>query len=483
MGKHEVVDTEPTGFLEQSIKERIAAEVKELKAYAESFGVDRIKDGSWFLEFIGTMLKTYSETILKNGGVSYFYNKYPGLPREQIANKLIEIAEKYAAISGGVTALGATSATLGTAGVGIAGAVGAVGVDILFTTRLQLRLIYDLSVLYGYPIDPNDPEDLLRAFSIAYGVTVASAGSQAITKFGPEVVRHQLRSILWGNTKAIQSVARKVIGPRLGAKITNQALMKGLVPGVSIVISTSWNYVATKKLAEIARHELRAQARIRDTVQKTAQALKGHLDFAPLVFECICAVATCDGSFNCHEEEIFNTVVKYLDLPKEILSQHEEHFDVSPDTIEKKLLLVSDATLKNAIANCLLLVAASDGLVKPEEEELLSRLFNVLGESFDRDALQEKADYFKRPKSFMDTAGSAISSTAEKTKEAISNIGGGIKSLFGRKCMEPALPIPPECITVFDPIAEIRRLSELHTMGILTDDEFKIKKIDLLARI
>ena len=476
-------DTEE--FTDQSIRERIAAEAKELKAYAEAFGIQRLKDGSWFLEFIGVMLKSYSENILKNGGIEFFRKKYPGLPKDQIATKVIETAEKYAALSGGVTALGATTATLGTAGVGFAGAVGSVGVDILFTTRLQLRLVYDLSVLYGYPLDADDPEDLMRAFSIAYGVAVASAGSQVIMKAGPEVIRHQLRNLLWGNTKAIQSAAKKIIGPKLGEKITNRALMKGLVPGVSIVVSSGWNYVATKRIAAIAQHELRTQARIRDAVRELAEVLKSRMEYAPLVLESVVAVATAEGDFSPHEGELFKTVVNYLELPLETLRKAEEQVDVSTETIVNKLRAVTDESFKRGLVECLVVVAAADGEVHRDEELLLFRIFTAAGLDFDKEALYSSAKSFKRPLIFMDSAGEAIGATAEKVKASMANIGSGMRAFFTKATpeAEETMAAEPVAAKGFDPITEIKKLAELHSSGILTSEEFDAKKRELLARI
>jgi hypothetical protein len=42
--------------------------------------------------------------------------------------------------------------------------------EVLYTVRLQLRLAYDLHLVYGMPLDANDSEELTRLFGAVYGV-------------------------------------------------------------------------------------------------------------------------------------------------------------------------------------------------------------------------------------------------------------------------------------------------------------------------
>src|SRR6266508_4782566 len=103
----------------QDMFNQIRTEIEDLKAIAAAFGVERIRDGSWFNEFIRAMLATYAERIIAGGGIEFFRAKYPGLTRDQIAEKLCDRATRYAALAGGAsgaTASAAFAATIGTAG-------------------------------------------------------------------------------------------------------------------------------------------------------------------------------------------------------------------------------------------------------------------------------------------------------------------------------------------------------------------------------
>ena len=147
------------GYEPEAIKAAILAELAELadlKETVNSFGFQAIKDGSWFAKFIQSCLSSYDRRVMQQGGAAYLRAKYPGLPTDAIAGKLCELAETYAAVAGGVSGAAASAAVL-TAGMAIPAAISGVMAEVLYTVRLQLRLAYDLHLVYGVPLDANDP--------------------------------------------------------------------------------------------------------------------------------------------------------------------------------------------------------------------------------------------------------------------------------------------------------------------------------------
>ena len=136
----------------------------------------------------------------------------------------------------------------------------AVMAEVLYTIRLQLRLVYDLHLLYGIPLDSSDPEDLLGLFAVVYGVKLAEVGGIGTKALGPEVMRAQLYRMIHGNTKAIQAAVRQVLGPRIARNITQKGILKAAVPVVGVAISAGWNYTATRLMASRVRQELRIKA-------------------------------------------------------------------------------------------------------------------------------------------------------------------------------------------------------------------------------
>ena len=49
-------------------------------------------------------------------------------------------------------------------------AVVTVMIDVAFITRLQLRLAYDVAVLYRIPIDLSDPDDMWKLIRVAFTI-------------------------------------------------------------------------------------------------------------------------------------------------------------------------------------------------------------------------------------------------------------------------------------------------------------------------
>ncbi len=462
---------------DKSIKNQIKTEFEDLKKMAVAFGPARLKDGTWFNEFVHAMLSSYAEKIIKDGGVEYFRKKYPGLTQDAIAEKLCTLAMRYAAIAGGVT--GATSSTGVLGGLTIPVVIAAIGGEILYTTRLQVRLIYDLATVYGDPIDLNDPEQLYRAFTLAYGVSAVAANAGAVaTVAGTEVVRAQTFRFITGKTKIIQETAKKILGPKIGIMITRNAILKVAVPVAGVAISSGWNYVSTKNMAEIGRQEFKLEARARQLAVDLCNESEFNPGDLPIVVQAVQAIINIDGSIDPRELKVYQAIVKCLNVPVEALQEIEARVEINPNTVEKQLLAIENAKLRKALAELLKLATAASGTIAPTELDLLNRFLPALNEKLNLDELQTLASSFKRKeqKSF---------------KEQASNLGNKIHGLFGKK---PSL-VSSEPDTVSSGIAAslptgtslsqtelLDRLNLLNAEGLLTDDELEIKKQELSAR-
>ena len=99
----------------QAPSEWVKDRLEDAKQLAQTLPWDQIKDGTWFQRLLTTSLGTYAREV----NADFFRRKYPGVATDVIVERQIELAQKYAAISGGMTA-GAYSAAvagfLGTAG-------------------------------------------------------------------------------------------------------------------------------------------------------------------------------------------------------------------------------------------------------------------------------------------------------------------------------------------------------------------------------
>jgi hypothetical protein len=167
-------------------------ELNQAKEFAKSTSFEDIKSGEWFAKLLHVALKKYREKV----NAAYFQEKYPGLPPDAIVDRRIDLAQKYAALEGGSTAAAYTAAVAATIGshggaspLTIPAALTAFAIDLGYTSLLQLRLAYDISVIYGKPLDYDDPEDLYDLLVLAFGIKAGEAFSQSLQKLSPEAVR------------------------------------------------------------------------------------------------------------------------------------------------------------------------------------------------------------------------------------------------------------------------------------------------------
>lgn len=65
------------GFNSEEIRAGILAEINDLKATAQAFGWQAIKNGNWFNQFLMACLSGYHERVIQQGSEAYLRGKYP----------------------------------------------------------------------------------------------------------------------------------------------------------------------------------------------------------------------------------------------------------------------------------------------------------------------------------------------------------------------------------------------------------------------
>jgi uncharacterized tellurite resistance protein B-like protein len=472
-----VVDSSVNINEDKSIQSQIKTELEDLKKTAAAFGPTRLMDGTWFNEFVHVMLSSYSEKIIKEGGVEFFHKKYPGLTQDAIADKLCTLAMNYAAIAGGVTGLTASTGVLGGATIPLI--IASIGGEILYTARLQVRLMYDLATVYGDPIDINDPDQLYRAFMLAYGVSAVSANVGTIASAaGPEIVRAQAYRIITGRTPVIKEAAKKILGPRIGMLITRNAILKVAVPVAGVAISSGWNYTSTKNMAEIGRQELKLEARTQQAAVDLCKDARLSSKDLPIIVQAVQALINIDGSIDPCELKVYHAIVNCLDVPKETLQEIESRVEINADIVEKQLRAIKTVKLRKVLSDLLKLSAAASGIIAPPELELLNRFLPALDEKVDVDELNAQASRYKRKEQ-------------KSLKEQAGIIGHKVSGLFSKKTSqaipesEPTSKVIAATSNIGESLGQaelVERLDLLHAEGLLTDEELEIKKQELSAR-
>ncbi|MFZ5479179.1 MAG: hypothetical protein ACOZNI_20615 [Myxococcota bacterium] len=367
---------------------------------ASAVGSSRKQAGSWFVAFTQSVVRDYAEEVLELGGARNWRERWPGLSEEEIADRIVRQAVRQSALAGAATGVTSTAAYVASFGApfGLAAlpaAVSTLGAEILYTTRVQLRLVYDLATLYGYPIDPADPEDLYRAFALANGVKVSVGDLDEEQAFSLDAVRAHLRALLEKRAGEQTRLALNVLGPQIGRQIVMRALVRAGVPFVGVGASAAWNLYSTANIGAVARQELRALAQLRSAAVEMGQAIGGDPATLAVAVEAATCVATADGRFGMREREIVDTVVRAV-KEESARPRGLEDARLDPEDVRERLARVPDARSREAVAACVGLVAACDGQVSYAETGLLTSFCEALGQPFELDALKAKALDFRR---------------------------------------------------------------------------------------
>ncbi len=232
------------------------AEYETLHRQFRQMSKEERLSGGWLVPLIRAVLKGRAAKI----DADYIRCNYPGVGATNQAKKAIQLASRQASIAGGISAAAVTALELsipGSGGLDAAIAIPAIGgsilADIALTTGIQLRSTYDLSVIHDAPLSVDDAEDCLFIFAASLGVQIAEKLGDFAKAVGPKLIAYNVRKLLRSGLRgALVNVLRKIGGTQLAKKLTERAMMRLLVPGISIPISASANYFFTRSFLKRA---------------------------------------------------------------------------------------------------------------------------------------------------------------------------------------------------------------------------------------
>ncbi len=239
--------------------------LEKIKTFLRNLLPEDFNNGAWFEKLLSFALYNYQNKVT----AEYFQKEYPGLPPDAIVDLRINLAKNYSALSGFMTSAaytGAVAATIGTAGgaspAAIPAAITTLVADLGFTSLLQLRLAYDISVLYGHPLDYEDPQDLTDLIHLAFGVEAGETLNKGLQRLAPEFARVFIKKTLTGSS--LQSL--KAL-PVVGKYLLQRNIIKAAIPVVGIPLSTGLNFFTTSHIGKRARTIFRRRAAIEETVR------------------------------------------------------------------------------------------------------------------------------------------------------------------------------------------------------------------------
>lgn len=238
----------------------VEQEQAEIKDFVKGLSADDIKSGNWFTKLAAHAMNSYTEKV----DWQYFQDRYAGVPADAIVDQRIKMAARYAALEGGLSAGAYTAtvaATIGSLGgaspATVPVAVATMMVDVAFLTQLQLRLAYDVSVLYRVPLDVHDPEDLWKLIRVAFTIKSGEAAREGVAKAVPVLVRPLVKRFYSGSVLT----AGKTL-PVVGKHLLQRNVIKIGIPLVGVPLAVLLNRYTTLLAGRHARAVFRNEARV-----------------------------------------------------------------------------------------------------------------------------------------------------------------------------------------------------------------------------
>ncbi|MGV9427246.1 hypothetical protein ACWDO7_23530 [Streptomyces sp. NPDC003656] len=250
-------DTDTDEVADRKVVEQEQADIKD---FVKGLSADDIKSGNWFTKLAAHAMNSYTEKV----NWQYFQDRYAGVPADAIVDQRIKMAARYAALEGGLSAGAYTAtvaATIGSLGgaspATVPAAVATMMVDVAFISQLQLRLAYDISVLYRVPVDVHDPDDLWKLIRVALTIKSGETANKTVSKAIPALVRPVVKRFYSNSTLA----AGKAL-PVVGKHLLQRNVIKIGIPLVGVPLAVLLNRYTTLLAGRHARAVFRNEARI-----------------------------------------------------------------------------------------------------------------------------------------------------------------------------------------------------------------------------
>lgn len=400
---------------EQKIKARVSEGLKDAQQFAKTLNFDEVKNGEWFFELLRKVVHAYD----RNARAEYFRRKYPGLSPDEIADILTSVTTRYAAVAGGIAGAAATAsqiATLSSWGMTASLFVSTIGAEMIYLARIQMRLVLDLSVVYDLQLDPEDPEDVLMVFGYALGAAPADMAGEIVRRGTGHGTERLIKKVISGPVlKAIQRFAKK-----LGFKILQRTIIKYTVPVVSTAVGSTYNYLSTKTMGEIAK----AHFKNRYKVTEELRTMVSRQNTYELVFPAAALyMANLDGEVSHKEQQLYRAMLSRMSFTEHTQAEFRRLVNDEANLIETAAA-IEDTELRRGLMDVLALMAVCDGELAEKEREFLSKIAERLEVPLNLDEVERKTRDYREP------VKQSISEKATRSvKDTTTTVGGKVKGL------------------------------------------------------
>ncbi|MET3719188.1 hypothetical protein [Arthrobacter sp. UYEF21] len=304
----------------------------ELREFIKRLSPDDIKSGGWFTKLIAHALGSYTDKV----NWQYFQERYQGVPADAIVDQRIKIATRYAALEGGLSASAYSAAVITTMGslggsspATVPAAIATVMVDVAFITQLQLRLAYDVAVLYRVPLDLSDPEDTWKLIRVALTIKSGELVRGGVTRAVPAIVRPLIKRYYSG---AVLAAAKGL--PFVGKFLLQRSVIKIGIPLVGIPLSVVMNRYSTLLAGRHAQAVFRNEARVIELAENT---IKGS-QHPQLMLWVAWLVIMADGKITDDETLLFRNLVSLVRDHHQVVDEELARLvDIDPAEVWRRL--------------------------------------------------------------------------------------------------------------------------------------------------
>jgi hypothetical protein len=365
---------------------KVWRELDRLKEFTRGVSLDDVRQGAWFAQLLKLSLDQYANEV----DAAYFRSKYPGQSADAVVQARIQVAAHYAGIEGGISAgayTGIVAATIGSGGGASPLTLPAAGVsfvlDLLYVSNLQLRLAYDIAVVYRVPLDLNDPEDLWKLIRVAFAIKGGEAGREAVSKGVPILVQPIIRRIFSGSALA---APRSL--PVVGRYLLQRNIVKFAIPAVGVPLSIAVNYWSTRVAGAQAVKLFRQEARIAEAARLMTQRTVHHAELLWVLW----LIIKSDALIHENERLLLKHVTALVgDLDSELsaIAGLESASHLDQQTVWA-MLGAATGNLEH-LYEAGVIAAAVDGKINVNELANLRKLAEYCKVSFDENAVRRAA--------------------------------------------------------------------------------------------
>ena len=428
--------SETNNLQEEALKSQVASKLDEAKQLAKSLNFNEVKSGEWFIHLLRKVIQTYD----RNAKATYFQQKYPGLPPDEIADILTTVTVRYATIAGALAGAAATAnqiATLSSAGMTAALFLSSIGAEMLYLAQIQMRLVLDLSVVYDLQLDPEDPEDALMIFGYALGVTPTEILGKRLQMATGSATKGVIKKyVSKGTLKSIQDFAR-----RLGFKILQRTILKYAVPVASAAVGSGYNYVTTKSIGRIAKAHLKHRGKVTDELR----VLVSRQNTYELAFPAaVMYMAQVDGQYSQKEKEFYKAMLSRMSFDEHTQAKFQKLI-AAEDKLLEAIANIEDIEVRRSLMETLVLMAIYDGELAEQERQFLGGVAERLNIPLDMAEVERRAQDYQivvQKNVFEKTAGVAggaavkaidvAGHAASSVKDTATGAGEKVKGMFGK---------------------------------------------------